>query len=358
MAMTSANNSVRVLALIPARSGSKSLSDKNIRPLLGKPMLAWSIEHALAAERVGRVIVSTDSADYADIARACGAEVPFLRPSEIAGDDSTDLEAFTHALNWLAENEGYRPDICVHLRPTYPIREPADIDAAIEILIDNPDVDSVRSVAPMDETPFKMWFRGDDGLLAPVVETDIPEAPNLPRQSLPPAFMQNACIDVVRTSVITEQRSMIGQRVHGFVMDHNFDIDSADQFTQAEQHLARQAGIGPSRGGESQTFCFDIDGVIASLDPDLEYDRAGPMEDNIRLVNALYDRGHRIVLFTARGSTTGIDWREVTQKQLAAWGVKHHELILGKPAADYYVDDKMATLAEVRAMLGDEGGDP
>ncbi len=225
--------------------------------MLGKPMLAWSIEHALAAKRVDRVIVSTDSDEYAEIARTYGAEAPFLRPAEISGDGSTDLEAFTHALAWLAANEGYEPDICVHLRPTYPIRDPADIDAAIAILIDNPDLDSVRSVAAMDETPFKMWFRNDDGLLAPVVQTDIPDACNMPRQALPSAFIQNACIDVVRTKVITEKGSMIGQKVHGFVMAHNFDVDSPEQFARAEQYLACQAGLGPSRGGEARTFCFD-----------------------------------------------------------------------------------------------------
>ncbi len=156
-----------VLALIPARQGSKSILHKNIRSIGGKPMLAYSIEHALAAKRVTRTIVSTDSPYYADIARSFGAEVPFLRPDAISQDHSTDLEVFAHALNWLREHENYVPDICVHLRPTYPVRNPADIDRMIEILESDPTLDAVRSVAESPETPYKIWFRGLMACLLP-----------------------------------------------------------------------------------------------------------------------------------------------------------------------------------------------
>ena len=175
---------LEVLALIPARSGSKSIPDKNIRLLGGKPLLAYSIEHALAAPSITRTLVSTNSADYAEIARRYGAEVPFLRPDALAQDHSTDLEVFTHALQWLAEHEGYRPNLCVHLRPTYPVRRIEDIEAAIGILSDQPALHSVRSVAPAPETPMKMWFRDEARRLTPVVETAQQEAHSLPRQVL------------------------------------------------------------------------------------------------------------------------------------------------------------------------------
>jgi len=113
------------LALIPARSGSKSLPHKNVREFAGKPLLAHSIDHALAARTIGRVIVSTDSEHYAAIAREYGAETPFLRPAELATDHATDLVVFQHALAWLREHEDWEPDIVVHLRPTYPRRDPA-----------------------------------------------------------------------------------------------------------------------------------------------------------------------------------------------------------------------------------------
>lgn len=349
------NKAPEVLALIPARSGSIGIPDKNIRVIAGKPLIAYSIEHALASKLITRTVISTDSREYADIARGYGAEIPFLRPVEISQADSTDLEAFVHTLNWLAENEGYAPDVCVHLRPTHPVREVKDIDRMIQILLDNSDVDSVMSVVPAPETPFKMWSRDDDGMLSPVVKTEIPEAYNLPRQSLPQTYFQNAAIDVVRSRVITGMNSMTGERIFGYVMEHNFDIDFEGQLSKAETYLIhKEAGSRSSfLRGEKQTFCFDIDGVIATIAPELQYDLATPRLDMINLINLLYQRGHEIILFTARGSATGIDWREVTRKQMGEWGVKYHRLLFDKPAADYYVDDKMISVEQLQTYISD-----
>lgn len=348
---------MQILALIPARSGSKSVLDKNIRPISGKPLLVYSIEHALACRLINRTIVSTDNPIYAEIARQHGAEVPFLRPVELSQDTSTDLEVFAHALNWLRRNEGYVPDICVHLRPTYPIRNVEDVENAVQILIDSPDIDSVRSVAHVSETPFKMWFRSDECLLSPVVQTDINDAYNLPRQLLPQAFIQNACIDVVRTSVITEMESMTGSMVYGYLMEDNFDIDTEHQLKNVERFLAREKSSmarthseGEQTGGH-RTFCFDIDGVVASLVPDNRYDRATPISDNIEVINALYKQGHEILLFTARGSKTGIDWTALTGKQMREWGVKYHQLLFGKPSADYYIDDRLLDMNQLRRFI-------
>lgn len=103
-----------------------------------------------------------------------------------------------------------------------------------------------------------------------------------------------------------------------------------------------------------KTFCIDIDGVIAMLEPDNQYDRTGPIKEAVAAINALYEKGHRIILFTARGSLTGIDWSKVTKSQMDEWGVKYHELLFGKPAADYYVDDK-ALLPESLYRMASEG---
>jgi len=230
----------KILALIPARSGSKALPDKNIRLIAGKPMLAYSIEHALASRFITRTIVSTDSELYAEIAKKYGAEVPFCRPYGISQELSTDLETFTHALSWLKENEGYIPDICVQLRPTYPIRNVDDIDKCIQKLIDNPDIDSVRSITPVEKTPFKMWFQEKNGLLKPVLNAGFDEAYNLPRQMLPQAYIQNGCIDVVRTTVITEMNSMTGKKIFGYLMDGNLDIDVEDDLKKVEKILSRE----------------------------------------------------------------------------------------------------------------------
>ena len=136
---------MEVCAIIPARSGSKSVPHKNIRQMAGKPMLAYSIEHALKSEKINRVIVSTDSEQYAQIARSYGAEVPFLRPEEYATDTALDYDVFLHALTWLQEKEGYEPDLVVQLRPTYPIRMISDLDAMIDRLWEQKEADAIRS---------------------------------------------------------------------------------------------------------------------------------------------------------------------------------------------------------------------
>lgn len=349
---------MEVLALIPARSGSKSIPHKNIRMIGGKPLLAHSIGHARESRSVTRTIVSTDSEAYAELAREWGAETPFLRAANISGDHSTDLQLFEHALDWLKRNENYRPDLCVHLRPTHPVRNPEDIDHMVEVLHSNPDFDSVRSVVPAPETPFKMWFRNSEGVLTPVVQTQIREAYNQPRQCLPETYLQNASIDVVRSAVITEQHSMTGARVFGYLMQNSYDIDTEDQFGRAEALMAAAAcQESTSTSRSRKTFVIDIDGVIATLVPSLKYENAGPNLEVIRIVNFLYQQGHRIILFTARGTLTGQDWADLTRRQLDSWGVMHHELRFGKPAADYYLDDKLLSISDLKALASKWGLD-
>lgn len=230
-----ANKQMKILAVIPARSGSKTIKNKNIRLLNNKPLLAYSIEHALESHLINRVIVSTDSKEYANIALRYGAEVPFLRPEKYAQDDSLDVEVFRHALKELKEKENYVPDAVVHLRPTYPIRNVEDIDNMISLLLQN-DADSVRCIAPAKETAYKMWKENDDGTISPILN-DIKEAYNMPRQELPQIYYQNACIDVIRTDVIVNSNSMSGKKIIGYKMKENYDIDTEDDFRQAELRM-------------------------------------------------------------------------------------------------------------------------
>lgn len=236
-------NEMNVLAVIPARAGSKSLPHKNIRLIGGKPMLAHSIGHALESKYINRVIVSTDSEEYASIAEEYGAEVPFLRPAEYATDTSLDYDVFYHALTWLKDEEGYEADIVVQLRPTYPIRDVNDIDNMIQMLMDNPKADSVRSMAKATEIPYKMWLKDEKGAhkVKPLI-TDIPECYNMPRQQLPKVYFQNACVDVFRPNVVLEQHSMSGKYILGYEMTENFDIDTEEEFAKAMAHLERLSG--------------------------------------------------------------------------------------------------------------------
>ncbi len=336
---------MEVLAIIPARSGSKTVINKNIREIQGKPLMAYSIEHAKAAKFINRVLVSTDSEEYAMIAREYGAEVPFLRPKKLSQDMSLDIEAFEHVLNELKEREGYLPDIVVQLRPTYPIRNVDDIDNIIRLLEKNPAADSVRCIAPAKEIAYKMWRKNSDGSITPLLN-DIEEAYNMPRQVLPVVYCQNACIDVVRASVIITQHSMTGKKVLGYEMKDNFDIDTEADFQAAEQYLKFAAG--------NNKFVFDVDGVVACFRKDLDYSNCTPNESMVKIINRLYDMGNYIVLFTARGYTTGIDWREKTEQQLTKWGVRYHELKFGKPNADFYIDDKMLRIEDLYAFMNME----
>ncbi len=325
----------KILAVIPARSGSKSVKHKNIRLIDGKPMLAYSIEHAQMSNYINRIIVSTDSEEYAGIAREYGAETPFIRPNEYATDTALDIDVFEHALQFLKKEEDYEPDIVVHLRPTYPIRNVSHIDAMIEMMLADDSADSVRSVSAAREIPYKMWYLADNRRMTPILQ-DIPEAYNMPRQQLPRVLYQNANIDVIRTSVIVEQHSMSGKKILGYEMPDNFDIDTEADFERASEFLKIK------RGG--RRFVFDIDGVIAMKRGDLDYAMAEPNDKMIRIINRLYEYGNEIILFTARGYVTGIDWRETTEDQMKKWNVKYHELHMGKPNADYYVDDKMLSM--------------
>jgi N-acylneuraminate cytidylyltransferase len=163
------------LALIPARGGSKSIPRKNIRPFAGHPLIAYSIAAGLAAETISRVVVSTDDEEIAAIARRYGAETPFLRPAELSQDHTADLPVFQHALEWLAEHEGYQPEIVVQLRPTSPFRRVSHIDQAVYRLLERPEADSVRTVCVPFQNPFKMWRIGLDGFMQPLLGVEYPE---------------------------------------------------------------------------------------------------------------------------------------------------------------------------------------
>ncbi len=232
-----------VLALIPARGGSKGIPRKNIRPFAGYPLIAYSIAAGLQAETVTRVLVSTDDEEIATIARRYGAETPFLRPAELAGDRTLDLPVFQHALRWLAEHENYHPQVVVHLRPTTPLRPPNLVDRAVRLLLAHPEADSVRGLTPAHQNPFKMWLmEGEDKPIRPLTTVPgIQEPYNAPRQVLPQAYMHTGLIDAVRPSVILEKNSMSGQVILPVLFEPQYDIDldTPDDWRRAEERIAQ-----------------------------------------------------------------------------------------------------------------------
>ncbi len=234
---------MEILAIIPARGGSKGIPRKNIRLFAGYPLIAWSIAAARQARSVTRAIVSTDDPEIAAVAHEYGAEVPFLRPAELAQDQTPDWPVFEHALRWLEKHEGYQPEVVVQLRPTSPIRPPWCVDEAVRILLEHPDADCVRGVVPAGQNPFKMWrMDPQTGRLQPLLSLPGVEEPyNAPRQILPPVFWQTGHIDAIRARTILEKRSMTGEVIYPLLLDPRYtvDIDTPADWERYEQAVRR-----------------------------------------------------------------------------------------------------------------------
>lgn len=225
-----------ILALIPARGGSKGIPRKNLRSVYGKPLIVYTIQDALACGHITRTVVSTDDPEIAQVALAAGAEVPFLRPAKLAQDRTPDLPVFQHAMRWLKEQQGYEPDLVVHLRPTCPVRNVETIAAAIDALEAHQEATALRSVSWPVQTPYKMW-RIVDGYLKPLLELDgVPEPYSQPRQMLPELFWQNGYVDVIRSQTILTRHSMTGPRVLPFrIQEPCVEIDYEESLHVAER---------------------------------------------------------------------------------------------------------------------------
>lgn len=223
------------VAVIPARGGSKSISRKNIKVLGGHPLIAYSVAAGLEARTVDRVLVSTDDVEIADVGRRYGAEVPFLRPAELARDETRDLPVFEHALEWLEEH-GERPESLVQLRPTSPFRPPGLVDDVVEGLTE--DHDSVRTITEAKKSPYKMWIRRGDRIV-PLLDEDlgIEEPFNAPRQTLPKVFVHTGHVDVFWSQTISVHGSLAGPRVRGHRVPSAYciDIDTMADWRRAEQ---------------------------------------------------------------------------------------------------------------------------
>jgi len=262
-----------VLAIIPARGGSKGIPRKNIRNFAGSPLIAYSIAAGLQAETVTRVIVSTDDEEIAAVARQWGAETPFLRPAELAQDQTLDLPVFQHALTWLAENENYHPDVVVQLRPTSPVRPRGCVDAAVNLLLDHPEADSVRGVVPSGQNPHKMWrVDPESGQMKPLMTVEgVAEPFNAPRQALPQTYWQTGHIDAIRPEVILKQNTMSGKTILPLHIDARFTVDIDNPFDWMRyEWLVWHAGLDMVEPGCTRRplpekvalVVFDFDGVM------------------------------------------------------------------------------------------------
>ena len=232
-----------IVALIPARSGSKRVPDKNIRPLAGHPLIAYTIAAALGSGIFDDVIVSTDSEHYAKIVEYYGAKVPFLRPAELAGDQSPDFEWLQHTLSRLQET-GCSYDCFSILRPTSPFRMPATIKRAWQEFSTQTGIDSLRAVEKCSQHPGKMWVvRGSR--MMPLLPLGPAEQPWHSSQypSLPEVYVQNASLEIARTRVIFEEKTIAGnvlmpfftKNFEGFDVNSEYDWDLAEHLVKTDQ---------------------------------------------------------------------------------------------------------------------------
>ncbi len=288
------NNRVEILAVIPARGGSKSIPRKNIKPFAGYPLIAYSIAAGLQSEAVTRTIVSTDSEEIGKVAQEYGAEVPFLRPAEYSQDDTSDLPVFEHALNWLACEEDYHPQVVVQLRPTSPVRPKKCVDDAVNLLLSSPEADSVRGVVMAGQNPYKMWQIDNKGKLIPLIKVEgIDEPYNVPRQELSPVYWQTGHIDAIRPRCILEKKSMSGKTILPLIIDPIYTVDIDTEFDwQLGEQLVKSADLDMVMPGvlkrkwpeKVELLVLDFDGVLTD-------DRVWVDEDGHEMVAAIRSDG-------------------------------------------------------------------
>lgn len=227
---------MKILGVIPARSGSKRVEGKNVKPLAGKPLIQYTIEAANASAKLFDTIVSTDSQDIADIAERVGGKSPFLRPAELATDGAGDRDVLAHAIKWYEENVSEIDAVC-YLRPTSPLRQAVHIDAVLNHLEDS-GADSVRSVTKVEGVhhPYWMYTRNEEGKVVSAVP-NITIEEYYQSQLLPPVFRLNGVVDVIRKNVVLDRSlPLYGNTMELYELDEavSMDIDTEEDFAYCE----------------------------------------------------------------------------------------------------------------------------
>ena len=235
---------LKVLGIVGIRSGSKGVPNKNIRKLLHKPLVGWVLNAAQRTASINRLVVSTDSENYAEIARECGAEVPYLRPTELAQDKSSEINYVRHMLDWLHKNESYRPDIVVRMMATVPLQDPKDIDAVVQILKSDSTADSAVVIAEARQHPLKALKIVDDGVgglkLVTYFSDSGREVTPIARQIYQPAYFR-ANVIACRTQVVYDTDSLTGDtvRYHIIPQERALDIDNLIDFSIVEHLITK-----------------------------------------------------------------------------------------------------------------------
>ena len=233
----------KVVALIPARSGSKGVPNKNIRLLGGQPLLAWSIAACLKSSVIDRIIVSTDSREYAELATKYGAEAPFIRPAEISGDSSADYDFISHALDWL-KNDKDDPEHIIHIRPTTPLRDPKFINDALGVFMKSYNATALRSVHEMSESAYKTFEISSNGKLERLGTKNANlDVSNNARQQFPLTYQANGYVDILSPAFIQKSGFIHGDFVIPLVTPLVTEVDTEDDFSYLEYELTQNPTI-------------------------------------------------------------------------------------------------------------------
>lgn len=234
----------KVLTIIPARGGSKGVPQKNIKELAGKPLIAWLIEAVQGAGNAGRIIVSTDDPEIAEVAKSLGVEAPFLRPAEISQDLSTDLEFVHHALDFFEKEENWVPDVVARFSPVTPLVPSSVIRDSINLLLSNPDIHSVRPISRLSHHPYKAW-KIDGEFMVPAFSKEVTgfdEPYNLPRQLFPEMYAHLGAAGVAWTDTFRKLNSTSGTVMKYVLMkdEDAFDINHPVDFELAETLMQKR----------------------------------------------------------------------------------------------------------------------
>lgn len=232
-------NKNQVVALIPARGGSKGVPKKNIQKIKEFPLIAYTIAAGILSKEIERVIVSTDSEEIAQTALRFGAEVPFLRPAEYSSDSSGDIEFVEHAIRYMYSNEETIPEYLVHLRPTTPFRKTEIIDEAIRLCIGHAECSSLRSGHKASESPYKWFLRNDEGYFRSLRGDIDNDMANTARQQFPDVYIPDGYVDVLRSSYVIKEDKLHGSKMLGFESPYCAEIDTIEDLDYIRFQIER-----------------------------------------------------------------------------------------------------------------------
>jgi N-acylneuraminate cytidylyltransferase len=335
------------IAFIPVRGGSKSIPLKNIKLLAGKPLVYWTAAAANNAKCIDRVIIATDSEDI----RAAVRNFTDLKKVELYDRDAenaTDTASTESVmLEYITKSKLAPTDKFFLIQATSPLLKSEHIDQMFEQM-NREKADSALSCVRN-----KRFFWSPDG---ESINYDYRARPR--RQDFDGYLMENGACYINSIENILRDKNRLSGKISVYEMPEYTatEIDEPDDFLIIEKLMAK---YNTRKLPSGKIFCFDIDGVLGKYadikEMDGSYANNLPNQPIINICNELYDAGNTIVLHTARGSGNGVDWSEITKQQLAKWGLKYHKLTFGKPAADYYIDDKMLSLDQLKLFYTSKG---